>query len=180
MPRMIGTLEAALERGLSPRRLQRLCQGGRIPGAQRIGRTWALPEDFKITAGTPGRRSRAAWLREALSGVKTRAFRQLIRGEHGQPRADPVLGVQAPVVCFEVQQALGVLARAELAMPTERSPSLMARAIARAAGELKLQHAVVETAWYSQLPEHRTRIVGAILRSVEALGPVDSNNKTAQ
>jgi len=53
---MIGTLEASLNAGLSTRRIQVLCEQGRIPGAQRIGRSWAVPADFKITPSPPGRR----------------------------------------------------------------------------------------------------------------------------
>jgi len=56
--KLIGTLEAALTFGLSPRRIQTLCVEGRIPGAQRIGRTWAVPENFKVTPGSRGPKSR--------------------------------------------------------------------------------------------------------------------------
>jgi len=32
---------------LSPRRVRVLCSEGRIPGAERIGRIWFIPEDAK-------------------------------------------------------------------------------------------------------------------------------------
>lgn len=31
--------------GISTRRIQILCRGGRIPGAMRIANTWAIPAD---------------------------------------------------------------------------------------------------------------------------------------
>ena len=46
---------AAQQANLSQRRVARLCEQGRIPGAQRIGRAWAIPEGFKVTPRGPGR-----------------------------------------------------------------------------------------------------------------------------
>jgi predicted site-specific integrase-resolvase len=43
---LIGTAEAAERNGISIRYLQRLCQDGRVRGAQRIGRDWLVPASF--------------------------------------------------------------------------------------------------------------------------------------
>lgn len=37
--------EAAEKWGISERRVQKLCEEGRIPGAVRFGRAWAIPKD---------------------------------------------------------------------------------------------------------------------------------------
>ena len=37
--------EISEEWGLTPRRIQIMCVEGRIPGAGKIGRTWAIPSD---------------------------------------------------------------------------------------------------------------------------------------
>jgi excisionase family DNA binding protein len=44
----ISTEEAAKRQGVSKRRIQRLIQQDRIPGAVRIGRDWMVPDDFII------------------------------------------------------------------------------------------------------------------------------------
>ncbi len=36
--------EAALKWGISERRVQVLCEQGRIEGVQRLGKTWAIPK----------------------------------------------------------------------------------------------------------------------------------------
>jgi len=46
--KIIGTEAAAARLGITMRRVQILCEQGRIPGAQRIGRTWAIPANFKV------------------------------------------------------------------------------------------------------------------------------------
>ena len=43
----ISIREASCRRGVSERRVNRNCVAGRIPGASRFGRSWALPEDAK-------------------------------------------------------------------------------------------------------------------------------------
>jgi len=43
--RMIGTKEYAQLHGLSQVRVRQLCEAGRIPGAQKVGKTWIIPED---------------------------------------------------------------------------------------------------------------------------------------
>lgn len=42
--RMIGTKEYAERHGLSQVRVRKLCELGRIPGAQKVGKTWIIPE----------------------------------------------------------------------------------------------------------------------------------------
>lgn len=37
--------EAAIEWGVTPRRIQVLCAEGRIEGAMKLGRDWAIPVD---------------------------------------------------------------------------------------------------------------------------------------
>lgn len=40
----ITAKEAALKWGISERRVQVLCEQGRIEGVQRLGKTWAFPK----------------------------------------------------------------------------------------------------------------------------------------
>ncbi len=53
--KLIGTAEAGEQANLSQRRIALLCERGRIPGAQRVGRAWAVPDGFAITPRGPGR-----------------------------------------------------------------------------------------------------------------------------
>ena len=41
----IGVKEAAEKWGISERRIQKLCEDNRIPGAVRFIRVWAIPKD---------------------------------------------------------------------------------------------------------------------------------------
>ena len=41
----ISTKEAAEKWGISERRIQKLCEQNRIPGAVRFVRVWAIPKD---------------------------------------------------------------------------------------------------------------------------------------
>ena len=41
----ISTAQAAEKWGISERRVQRLCEDGRIEGAFRFSRVWAIPKD---------------------------------------------------------------------------------------------------------------------------------------
>ena len=41
----ISTKEAAEKWGISERRIQKLCEENRIPGAERFVRVWAIPKD---------------------------------------------------------------------------------------------------------------------------------------
>jgi len=43
----ISTKEAAEKWGISERRIQKLCEEKRIPGAIRFSRVWAIPKDAK-------------------------------------------------------------------------------------------------------------------------------------
>jgi hypothetical protein len=43
----ISIAEAAIKWDITPRRIQVLCAEGRIPGAARLGRAWAIPKDAK-------------------------------------------------------------------------------------------------------------------------------------
>ena len=54
MAKMISTAEAAKRLGVTIVRVQVLCKQRRIPGARLIGRTWMLPEKFKVTPGARG------------------------------------------------------------------------------------------------------------------------------
>ena len=45
--RYFSVAQTAERWGISPRRIQILCSEDRIPGAVRIGRAWAIPEDEK-------------------------------------------------------------------------------------------------------------------------------------
>lgn len=44
MEKLYSTTEAAEVLGISARRVSVLCVEGRFPGAQKIGKTWAIPE----------------------------------------------------------------------------------------------------------------------------------------
>lgn len=46
----ISIAEAAKKWGLTPRRVQVLCAQGRIPGLERLGKTWAIPRDAEKPA----------------------------------------------------------------------------------------------------------------------------------
>jgi len=41
----ISAKEASNKWGISERRIQKLCEEGRIPGVFRFGRSWAIPKD---------------------------------------------------------------------------------------------------------------------------------------
>ncbi|MCL2297712.1 MAG: helix-turn-helix domain-containing protein [Proteobacteria bacterium] len=51
---MQSTAEAAARLGISQRRLQALLKEGRVKGAQQVGRSWVIPDNPQITAGTRG------------------------------------------------------------------------------------------------------------------------------
>ena len=57
MEKLYSTTEAAEALKISSRRVAVLCAGGRFPGAQKIGKTWAIPESaiLNYTPGPPGR-----------------------------------------------------------------------------------------------------------------------------
>ena len=42
---MIGTTEAALKLNVTARRVRVLCEQGRIKGVERVGNSWAIPEN---------------------------------------------------------------------------------------------------------------------------------------
>lgn len=46
----ISAPEAAKKWGISERRVQKLCEEGRIPGVARISRMWLIPKDAKKPA----------------------------------------------------------------------------------------------------------------------------------
>ena len=48
--RYLSTFEAAEKWGLSPQRVGVLCNENRIPGAQRTGSRWIIPEDAEKPA----------------------------------------------------------------------------------------------------------------------------------
>lgn len=51
---MITATDAAALLGVTPRRVQALCQQGRIRGARKLGRDWLLPDRPRISEGTRG------------------------------------------------------------------------------------------------------------------------------
>ena len=46
----ISTKEAAMKWDISERRIQKLCEEGRIPGVIRFVRVWAIPKDAEKPA----------------------------------------------------------------------------------------------------------------------------------
>ncbi|MCR2019728.1 DNA-binding protein [Blautia pseudococcoides] len=48
--KFISTTEAGKKWGLSSRRVGILCSEGRIPGTQKTGNTWLIPEDAQKPA----------------------------------------------------------------------------------------------------------------------------------
>lgn len=44
------TSDASIKWGISQRRVIVLCQEDRVPGAQRVGRNWIIPEDAEKPA----------------------------------------------------------------------------------------------------------------------------------
>lgn len=55
MEKLYSTTEAAEMLGISSRRVAVLCMEGRFTGAQKIGKTWVIPESV-IKNYTPGER----------------------------------------------------------------------------------------------------------------------------
>lgn len=53
--------EASYKWGVSESRVHKLCQAGRIPGLERFGKSWVIPEDAEKPADS--RRSRIGLLR---------------------------------------------------------------------------------------------------------------------
>jgi excisionase family DNA binding protein len=51
---LISTGEAAIKLGVSKRRIQILCEQGRIKGARRIGRAWVVPATIRIEPADRG------------------------------------------------------------------------------------------------------------------------------
>ena len=57
MNEFITIREISIKWNLTPRRVQKMCSDGRIPGAVKFGRDWAIPkdaerpEDGRITTG---------------------------------------------------------------------------------------------------------------------------------
>ena len=44
----ISCAEAAAKWGISERRVQKLCEGERIPGAVKFSRVWSMPKDAEM------------------------------------------------------------------------------------------------------------------------------------
>lgn len=47
MDEYITIKEVAAKWNVTPRRIQRMCAEGRIPGAKKFGRDWAIPADIE-------------------------------------------------------------------------------------------------------------------------------------
>lgn len=57
---LLTPAQYAKRHGVSARRIQALCEQGRIPGAhQLMGKWWAIPEDAPLVTGPPGRPQKA-------------------------------------------------------------------------------------------------------------------------
>lgn len=41
----LSAKDTALKWGISERRVQKLCEGNRVIGVQRLGKSWAIPKD---------------------------------------------------------------------------------------------------------------------------------------
>jgi methylase of polypeptide subunit release factors len=54
MGKMIDTATAAAKLGVNLQRIRALLAQRRIPGARLVGRTWFVPDDFKVTPGSRG------------------------------------------------------------------------------------------------------------------------------
>ncbi|MEE0733115.1 MAG: helix-turn-helix domain-containing protein [Acutalibacteraceae bacterium] len=59
MKSYLSIREAAEKWGVSERRINQYCAEGRIPGAQRFGKSWAIPDDAE-KPGDPRRMRRQA------------------------------------------------------------------------------------------------------------------------
>ena len=57
MEKLYSIAETAEILGLQPVRTRELCRQGRLPGAQKVGRDWVIPESAiqSYTPGSPGR-----------------------------------------------------------------------------------------------------------------------------
>ena len=55
---LVSGKQAASELGVSHRRIQRLCQDGRIKGALKVARDWIIPSPVKVVSGTKGPKMR--------------------------------------------------------------------------------------------------------------------------
>ena len=47
MEEYLSIKEIAEKWGLTPRRVQKMCSEGRLPGAKKFGRDWAIPKDVE-------------------------------------------------------------------------------------------------------------------------------------
>lgn len=50
MAMLLSTKQLSQKWGISSRRIALLCSEGRIPGAQRVGASWGVPEDAEKPA----------------------------------------------------------------------------------------------------------------------------------
>lgn len=67
---LISVSEAAKRWGVSARSVRNYCALGRVPGAQRVGRTWGIPADAKKPLRASKRREAASPLVERLQREK--------------------------------------------------------------------------------------------------------------
>lgn len=56
--------EAAAKWGISERRVQKLCEGNRIPGVSKLGYMWLIPKDAEKPADARFKTTRNKQLRE--------------------------------------------------------------------------------------------------------------------
>ncbi|ATI15713.1 hypothetical protein [Bordetella phage vB_BbrM_PHB04] len=66
-PKQLTAREAADVHGVTPRRIQRLAEDGRIPGAVKKGPIWLVPAGFSVLP--PPKRKRALAKIKAGSGL---------------------------------------------------------------------------------------------------------------
>ena len=68
----ITVTEAAVLSGKGIKMIARLCQSGRLPGAEKIGNTWLIPRASveSYTPGKRGPRTKKERMADELSGIR--------------------------------------------------------------------------------------------------------------
>ena len=77
----LSTFEVAEKWGISPRRVGILCNNDRIPGAQRAGSRWIIPEDAEKPTDDNALSVNINRIREKLAGIGLTDF---IKTKHRQ------------------------------------------------------------------------------------------------
>lgn len=69
MEKLLSTKEISQKWGISSRRIAILCSEGRIPGAQRVGASWGVPETAEKPADNRIKSGR--YIKSKIEGVNT-------------------------------------------------------------------------------------------------------------